>query len=419
MRDSRIAKESVALHAIPVAGGDSLVPFEWISYPVSRASKGPLLDFVVRGLEMRDCRIVYTSEPSRAPFYVVFDSAAGERHGILVYAFFANSKLTKGRPEDERRFQIKYGSKFKDSVLELSVDKHQLVTTLLIGIDAAEGVFIAADPLMNNPSPMSRSVEFKHEHIEAAKRFGWVAWERDRHPGKAKTRPTADIEDQRTEVLIGATQDRLLDLISLERLALDLDPGERHLLADKLGTARAGAGVASHPLVREFGLPPEALFDLIQGTSRLRMAVRGWVAEQHLFESLQALEGVSGCRRLTTDGQPDVALRWRGGPEILIECKNSLRIRYADGAPKVDFQRTRASKGDACSRYYRPGDFGILAACLHAVTENWEFWFALTTDLEPHNKCVGRISSNIRVTEPIFTGSAEAAFQKHYEGLNR
>ena len=76
-----------------------------------------------------------------------------------------------------------------------------------------------------------------------------------------------------------------------------------------------------------------------------------------------------------------------------------LRTTYAGGVPKLDFQRTRASKADPCSRYYMPSDFDIVAACLHPVTERWEFQFALTRDLPEHGSCQGRIDNNIRVRE--------------------
>lgn len=261
---------------------------------------------------------------------------------------------------------------------------------------------------------MSRSIEFKRDHVDFIRSDGWVVWERDRRPGKSKDRPTADLEDFRTEVLVGGTQDRLLDLIALERIARGLDPGERHLVADKLKELKPNPTAVSHAILKEFGIAPEALFDLIEGASRLKMAVRGWVAEQHLFDALQGLDGVSECIRLEADGKPDLSLRWKGGAPILIECKNTLRTTYADGRPKVDFQKTRASKGDPCSRYYRPQDFPVLAACLHAVTESWEFRFALTSDLEPHKTCDGRIANMIGVAEPTFSANAGNVFDTHY-----
>ena len=391
---------------------DILSALEWKSYSVRRSDKEPLRAFVLRALEMRDCSIVHASDASRAPFYIVFDTPAGERHGILVYAFFANAKLIKNRPADEHRFQVKYGGNLKGA-LDVVIDSSRLVTTLFVGIDLEEGLFVAADPVMNSPAPMSRSIEFKHEHVELIRLQGWAVWERDRRPGKSKDRPTAELEDCRTEVLVGGKQDRLLDLVALERIAYQLDPGERHLVADKLKALRPAKAV-SHPILEEFGIASDALFDLIEGASRLKMAVRGWVAEEHLAATLGKLKGVSECIRLEADGKPDISLRWKGGAPILIECKNTLRSTYSDGRPKVDFQKTRASKGDPCSRYYRPEDFPVLAACLHAVTESWEFRFALTTDLELHKTCVGRIANMIGVAEPIFSASAERVFELHY-----
>lgn len=114
---------------------------------------------------------------------------------------------------------------------------------------------------------------------------------------------------------------------------------------------------------------------------------------------LKAIDGVTECIRLQGDGKPDISLRWKGGKPILLECKNVLRTTYAGGIPKLDFQRTRASKADPCSRYYMPSDFDVVAACLHPVTERWEFQFALARELPEHQSCAGRIDNNIRVRE--------------------
>ncbi|MEQ8935612.1 MAG: hypothetical protein RIE56_07455, partial [Amphiplicatus sp.] len=290
----------------------------WKTYPVRRRDKAPLLDFVITGLKERGCNVLYASEPDHAPFYVVFETPGGERQGILVYAFFANAKVTMNRPDDEHRFQIKYGGNLK-GVLEVAVDPHELITTLFLGIDPERGVFIAADPLMNTPAPMSRSVEFKSRHIEEALDTGWATWERDRRPGKSRNRPTADLEDCRTEVLIGARRERLFDLIGLERIARGLDPGERHLVSDRLAARPSARRKGKHPLLDEFEIAPDALFDLIDGAARLKMAVRGWVAEQHLETTLKKIRGVTECKRLEEEGKPDIKLRWKDGPPILIE----------------------------------------------------------------------------------------------------
>lgn len=388
--------------------------FAWKTYVVRRSAKASLLKFIVDALTMRNCRVVFTTEPTHAPFYIVFETPSGERQGVLAYAFLANTKLTAKRPTDEHRFQIKYGPELR-GVLEVSVDPHHLVTTIFLGIDLERGIFIAADPVMNSPSPMSRSVEFKKANVEEVESCGWVAWERARRPPKTKTRPTAEVdEDTRIQVMIGGRQEHLFDLIQLERIARGLDPGERHLVADTLLQRPTVREVtpSSHKLLDELGIPPDGLFDLIDGASRLKMAVRGWVAEVHLEDALKSLPGVTECRRLEGDGLPDLTLRWNGGRPILVECKNTLRKTDAAGRPRVDFQRTRASKEDPCSRYYQASDFEILAACLHAVGKGWSFEYALTRDLPPHKSCVGRISNGITVTEPTFTDRPELVFSK-------
>lgn len=325
-------------------------PVQWKTYRVRRSEKEPLLRFILEGLEMRGCRIVHASEPTRAPFYIVFETVSGVRHGVLAYPFLANQKTTKNRPADEHRFQIKYGGNLT-GVLEVAVDPYALITTIFLGLDTAQGFFVAADPLMNTPAPMSRSVEFKSDHVVQVLDEGWTAWERDRRQAKTRSRPAYVLEeDVRTEVLVGGRKERLLDLITLERIARGLDPGERHLIADKLKdqAPAEAAMMLAHPLLDELSIAPEALLDLIEGASRLKMAVRGWVAETHLERYLSAIPGVTQCRRIEGDGFPDIELRWKDSRPVRVECKNTLRTTYSDGRPKLDFQRTRASMADPC-----------------------------------------------------------------------
>ena len=317
--------------------------FSWKVYSVSARDKEPLLQFIREALEERSCTIQHVSAANRAPFHIVFDLPGGERMSVLVYAFLANAKATKNRPADEHRFQIKYGGDLS-GVIDVAVDLLGVTTTIFVGIDLQRKLFIAAEPLMNNPSPMSRSVEFKAENVEHIQTAGWSAWERERRDAKTTTRRAFELlPDVRTEILIGGRQERLLDLILLERVARGLDPGERHLIADKFREV-PGRNVASqlpHKLLDELNITPEALLDLISSANRLKMAVRGWVAETHLETFLKSIDGVSECMRLQGDGKPDVSLRWKGSKPILVECKNVLRTTYAGGIPKVDFQRAR------------------------------------------------------------------------------
>jgi hypothetical protein len=120
-------------------------------YRVLSKDRGPLLEFILYALESAGCQIIHRPSANNAPFRITFQTPAGERMGIVVYAFLANSKVTKNRPTDEHRFQVKYGA--KDGRLHpLWQDPFGLYTTLFVGIDPELGFFVGADPVLHNPT---------------------------------------------------------------------------------------------------------------------------------------------------------------------------------------------------------------------------------------------------------------------------
>lgn len=100
----------------------------------------------------------------------------------------------------------------------------------------------------------------------------------------------------------------------------------------------------------------------------------------------------------TVNGTPFSCACKFEGREVRIECKDTLRKVAREGYLRVDFQKTRASKGAPCSRFYSADQFDILAACLHPITEKWEFRFWPTSRLPPHPKCAARFATNVQVT---------------------
>jgi hypothetical protein len=368
-------------------------------YSVSDSKKRPLLDFIVDALISCGCSIVYRPPSNIAPYRIVFDTKDGSRMGIIAYAFFANSKVTRHRPDDEYRFQVKYGS--KDGRLHsLWQDPYGLYTTLFLGIDPETKFFVGADPVLHSPTKFFVSIEFKSANVADIQKNLWSTWERAKRSGDG-----ADA-DRPVEVLVGGKPETFLKYIRLEREALGEDQGHRQLLAEQafygaLPVTSSGLLVPSeqrlHELAREFELGNEEILDLISQARRLKMAVRGWVAEKHLERVLRQVPDVTECNRVDGEGSPDISLRYRERSPITIECKNVLRERTSDGTPRMDFQRTRAAIGDPCSRYYRPSDFDVVAACLHAVTQKWEFRFSRAVDLQKHKKCDGRLASNVKI----------------------
>lgn len=386
------------------------------TYGVQAKLRQPLIDFMVGALEGAGCRILHRPSPDRAPFRITFETREGERLGIMAYAFRANTVLTKNRPTDEHRLQVKYGPE-DEELHDVWQDPFGLYTTLFVGINPEGGFFVGADPWLHNPTRFYISIEFKQDHVDHLLRDGWHVWERKRRSVGEETGPV--------EVLVGGTAESFLRFVRFEREALREDQGHRQLLAEKFGltsqTPSAAAGAPAsipppsvttgpsrerlHELATEFEMTENEVLDLIAGARRLKMAVRGWVAERHLVTFLKGVPGVTDCERSDAEGSTDVFLRFEGSRPLSIECKNVLRETNAAGQIRIDFQKTRASKGDPCSRYYAASDFNIVAACLHAVTERWEYRFAPSKELDPHGKCPGKLSHLVRLddrwTQPV------------------
>lgn len=377
-------------------------------YEVSR--REPIVACIVEALERCGARVLSPPDPRSAPFEIEIEVPTGERLLLICYAFLANKYLQENRPPDEHRFQVKYGSEFEE-YHELYIADGRDAVTLMFGVHLKEGVFIAVDPAMHALTRFSRSVEFKTGHVENTKQLGWYGWERDR--SSTRRRMPAPMEDCRVEVLLGFTPEKFLQYVAFERIATGLDPGERLLLVDRVrNTPQVLHPDAQHPLEVQLGLSAREILDVISGAFRLAAAVRGSVAEHHLANHLRGVPGVRRVVPIDRDGEPDIELYYKSREPILIECKNALRQPPADGIARVDFQKTRAAKGDPCSRYYRPDQFDVLAACLHPVTERWEFGFCFTANLTPHSTCEGRLSSRVIVRGPDWKSSIESLLEE-------
>src|SRR5262245_51875099 len=120
------------------------------TFRVQRRARSALLSFMKSALIKSGCTIIQSSPESEAPFRITFVPPWGGRMGIVAYAFLATKKVTTNRPQDEHRFQLKYGS--KDGKLhEIWQDPYGLYTTLLLGINPQSDFFVGADPVLNSP----------------------------------------------------------------------------------------------------------------------------------------------------------------------------------------------------------------------------------------------------------------------------
>lgn len=172
-----------------------------------------------------------------------------------------------------------------------------------------------------------------------------------------------------------------------------------------------------HPIEVEMALDPDTLMDLVAKAPRLKQAVKGWVAEYHLEEILQGMqarEEIQGYSSIEQDGRPDFEVTHRGRT-FTVEVKNVMsgnnyfRSKGEARAWKIDFQRTRnqlsgteengaSGKSEGKSgRFYKVGEFDILATALHNQTQRWEYLFIDVEQLPRDSTCDGCIKKSVEV----------------------
>lgn len=346
------------------------------------------------GVKKAGVRVLFASPDGITPIYVGLELFDTHRIGLLFYPFRSTRRITKNRPGDEHRMQIRYGGEQGWHVKDhsLAKDVAGIETTLVMGVDPDSGHFVGLDRTLYDPLPMGISFEYKQEFVEEALKSGWYVYERENVPGARREEPRS-----RTglETVVIFRPDKILHFIHLERRAqrLQLDSPLRYKLAENLAgidvadlseVGGAGGVVGRHDLEDAFAMSSNQILDLLSSANRLEVAVRGRVAEWHLEQQLRATNGLTGVEPLDLDGQPDFEVLTGSGEKIRIECKNCSPKQTASGQYRVEVQKTRASKGDPTSRYYDVTHFQVVAACLFPVTGKWEFRFKKADTLKRH-----------------------------------
>ena len=123
------------------------------------------------------------------------------------------------------------------------------------------------------------------------------------------------------------------------------------------------------------------ILDALENGFRARADLKGKLAELFMSRHLDELQRSGWLDRyewFDADGVPDFKLFLTDSRLLTLEVKN---VRSGAGPLRVESQKTRASRGDPMSRYYRADHFDILAACLYNRTGRWEYAFARTADL--------------------------------------
>ncbi len=373
------------------------------TYHVRRGDKVELVRFVREALTGSGFQIECEPDPGIAPFVFSVIAPWGAPIELICYAFYANEYRQRNRPSDEHRFQIKYGSDFhRAHAIHIPTEPHRL--TLMFGVHLDAGIVVAVDPTIYNPTWFSRSIYFRTEHIERVQHTGWTGWEREQRDSH-RALPDRGFANLQTEAMLGLRPERFADYVLLEQQTTGVPPGERLLAIEE----RIFGADEQHVVERLLGLPAAEILDGVNARSRLLVAIRGAAAEIHLNRLLHSEPEIDRVQELDVDGEPDFEVGFQGR-RFRIECKNSART-LTRSLPKVDFQKTRAAIGNPCSRYYRPEQFDVLAACLHPISMRWEFRFVPTRLLPAHPTCAGHLSQHVLVDDDRWTTSIVEALE--------
>ena len=366
--------------------------------------------FLLDSIERSGGRCIIDSGATQAPIYFSIEDQDAALDGLLVYPFSAGHQIIRNRPSDEHRLQIKYGDiteEWRQQDHSVGFDPMRVEVTLVVAVHAEANLIIGLDPFAYDPLPMGIQVGFKAAEVERAQRTGWHVWERPNRPGRRR-------DDPRTvegfETMTAFAPDRFLDYVAFERQAqtMHLDPALRYSAAEAAASARASVQV--HDLERAFDLTAREILQIVSERPRLGMAVRGGVAEHHLGRALRDDGAIADAEVGQQEGPPDYFVTLVKGRrrKVTVECKNASPKLYADGTPKVEVQKTRASRGDPLSRFYDPDAFDVLAVCMYGPTKAWTFRYKRASDLERHPDHLEKIAPMQRVDASWSTALVDA-----------
>lgn len=136
-----------------------------------------------------------------------------------------------------------------------------------------------------------------------------------------------------------------------------------------------------HRVERMLNASARDILDALENGFRARADLKGKLAELFMSRHLDGLQRddvIDHYEWFDKDGVPDFTIWFTDGTMNQLEVKN---VRSGTGPLRAETQKTRASRGDPMSRYYRVDHFEIIAACLFNATGRWDYAFARSKDL--------------------------------------
>ena len=233
--------------------------------PYERVQRRPHHVFGEDAVARSGGRVLFTSGPDSAPLFLGIEDDAGERVGVCAYVFMANRRVTRNRPADEHRLQIRYGdvndAAWRSESHPVGFDPLGVDVTIVVGAHLEADLIVGLDPLVYNPLPLGISVFFKDAEIDEARRSGWHVWERDNISSVRRSSPRTEFG---VETLVAVSPDRFLDYLRFERTAqaLRLDPPLRFRAAFDQSASKPTSGV--HALEGEYLLSTQEILNNIR-----------------------------------------------------------------------------------------------------------------------------------------------------------
>ena len=123
------------------------------------------------------------------------------------------------------------------------------------------------------------------------------------------------------------------------------------------------------------------ILDALENGFRAGADLKGKLAELFMSRHLDDLVRAGVIVRYQwrdLDAVPDFLITLNDGTTRTMEVKN---VRSGQRRLRVETQKTRASRSDPMSRYYRVDQFDIVAPCLFNATGRWTYLFARSSDL--------------------------------------
>jgi len=145
----------------------------------SEKNENPLLRFMTDALTGAGCTILYASSPDIAPFRITFETAEGERMGIVAYAFLANNRETKGGHPTSIAFRSSMDRRTKDKSSNLhELWQDPMGSTQPSSWASIQSLDFLSEPTLSCTAPLyfSSRLNLSSPMRNRILKEGWIAW---------------------------------------------------------------------------------------------------------------------------------------------------------------------------------------------------------------------------------------------------